>query len=57
MIAQYVDDTSFTLKAFRKGMIWLAQLFDLFNITFGLQINHVKLIAFWIGGRKKSRST
>jgi hypothetical protein len=55
IIAQYADDTSFTLEASREGMIRLTQLLDLF--TFGLQINHVKSIAFWIGGRKESKST
>lgn len=57
IITQYVDDTSFTLEASREGMIWLTQLLDLFNITFGLKINHAKSIAFWMGGIKESRST
>jgi len=57
IIARYADDISFTLKASQEGMIWLAQLLDLFNITFGLQINHVNSITFWIGGRKEIRPT
>jgi hypothetical protein len=57
IIARYVDDISFTLKASQEGMIWLAQLLDLFSITFGLQINHVNSITFWIGGRKENRPT
>jgi hypothetical protein len=43
IIAQYVDDISFSLKASREGMIQLGQLF-------GLQINQAKSEAFWIGG-------
>lgn len=31
--------------------------FDLFSIASGLQINHVKSVAFWIEGRKESRPT
>jgi len=54
IIAQYADDINFTLEASRKGMIWLTQLLDLFSITFGLQINHAKSIAFWIRGRTES---
>jgi hypothetical protein len=46
IIAQYADDTSFTLKGFWKGMIWLSQLLDLFSIAFGIQINHAKFVAF-----------
>jgi hypothetical protein len=57
IIAQYVDDISFILKAFQKCMIWLTQLFDLFSIAHGFQINHVKYIVFWIGGKKESRPT
>jgi hypothetical protein len=55
IIAQYVDHTSFNLKASQEGIIRLAQLFDIFSIASGLQINHAKFVAFWIGGRKESR--
>ncbi len=57
IIAQYANDISFTLKAFQKAMIWLAQLLDLFNITSSLQINHAKFVTFWIGDRKEGRPT
>jgi hypothetical protein len=33
IIAQYANDINFILKAFRKGMIWLSRLLDLFNVT------------------------
>jgi hypothetical protein len=54
-IAQYGNDTNFSLKASREGMIQLAQLFDIFSIASGLQINHAKYVVFWIEGRKESR--
>jgi hypothetical protein len=42
-------------KHFEKAWSSYHNYFDLFSIAFGLQINHAKSVAFWIGGEKESR--
>jgi hypothetical protein len=38
-------------------MIRLAKVLNLLSNVFYLQINHTKLAAFWIGGKKETRPT
>jgi hypothetical protein len=55
VIAQYVDDINFTIKASQAGLSHLASVLDLFNWTSCFQINDSKFMAFWLGGKKKAQ--
>ncbi len=52
MIAQYTNDTNFTIKASQVGVFWLVQILELFCFALGLFINESKSIAFWLGEKQ-----
>lgn len=49
IISQYVDDTSFTVKAEETSVGYLIGILHKFGTTFGLEINWHKSVAHWCG--------
>ena len=49
IISQYADDTSFTVKAEEANVDYLVEILHKFDITFGLEINWQKSMAYWCG--------
>jgi hypothetical protein len=54
VIARYVDDINFIIKASQARLSHLASVLDLFSYTSCFQINDSKFVAFWFGRKKKS---
>jgi hypothetical protein len=55
LIAQYADDTNFTIKTSHDATQKLAQVLEEFSHAFGLELNNAKTMAFWIGNKKETR--
>ncbi len=56
LIAQYGDDTNFTIKTSRNATRRLAQVLEEFSHAFGLELNNAKTMAFWIGNKKETKT-
>ena len=56
VISQYVDDTSFTVKAEETNLDYLVGILHKFGTTSGLEINWHKNVVYWCIQRWLPRS-